>query len=142
MPSPIPPGRSRFATAMAPRPDDIDMNGHVHASKYLDYVLAARYDQMARCYKMPMDDFIQAGLGWYVQTSHMEFKRALMLNDAFVVTTWIQDFFRRSVRVHFEITKRETDKLSAEGYFEYALINLKTGRAETIPEWIVEKYAI
>ena len=47
------PLRSRFETEMPVRPDDIDMNQHVHNSRYFDYVLAARYDQMARCYRMP-----------------------------------------------------------------------------------------
>jgi len=51
-------GRTRFETELTVRPDDIDMNQHVHSSRYQDYVLAARYDQMARCYKMPMEEFI------------------------------------------------------------------------------------
>ena len=54
---------STFETDVAIRPDDIDMNNHVHNSKYLDLVLAARYDQMTRCYKMSMDEFIAMGLG-------------------------------------------------------------------------------
>jgi len=39
---------SIFATEIIIRPDDIDMNDHVHNTKYLDYVLAARYDQMQK----------------------------------------------------------------------------------------------
>ena len=57
------PGKTRFETELHVRPDDIDMNQHVHSSRYQDYVLAARYDQMARCYKVSMDEFTQAGLG-------------------------------------------------------------------------------
>ena len=34
--------RTKFETEMQVRPDDIDMFQHVHSSKYLDYVLAAR----------------------------------------------------------------------------------------------------
>ena len=45
---------SKFTTEMQVRPDDIDMNRHVHSSRYLDYVFAARFDQMERCYKMSM----------------------------------------------------------------------------------------
>ena len=73
---------SRFETELQVRPDDIDMNQHVHGSRYFDYVLAARYDQMARCYKMAMDEFTAAGLGWFVKTSHMEYKRPLCLGEA------------------------------------------------------------
>ena len=42
-------GRTKFETELQVRPDDIDVNQHVHGSRYFDYVLAARYDQMARC---------------------------------------------------------------------------------------------
>ena len=47
---------------MQVRPDDIDMNRHVHSSRYLDYVLAARFDQMERCYKMSMQAFMELSL--------------------------------------------------------------------------------
>ncbi len=33
---------SKFETELQVRPDDIDMNQHVHGSRYMDYVLAAR----------------------------------------------------------------------------------------------------
>ena len=87
-------GRSKFETELQVRPDDIDMNRHVHASRYLDYVLAARFDQMARCYMMSMEEFMQAGLGWYVRTAHLEFKRPLDLGDHFIVRTWVEEFLK------------------------------------------------
>ncbi len=52
---------SKFETELQVRPDDIDMNQHVHNTRYLDYVLAARYDLMERCYKMNMAEFIALG---------------------------------------------------------------------------------
>jgi len=63
---------SRFETELQVRPDDIDMNQHVHNSRYFDYVLAARYDQMARCYGMSMEEFLKAGCSWVVKTAHLE----------------------------------------------------------------------
>ena len=35
---------SKFETELQVRPDDIDMYQHVHSSRYMDYVLAARFD--------------------------------------------------------------------------------------------------
>ena len=67
MDTPTVPLRSKFESEMQVRPDDIDMNRHVHNSRYFDYVLAARYDQMARCYGMPMEEFIRHGFGWVVK---------------------------------------------------------------------------
>ena len=35
---------SKFETELTVRPDDIDLYQHVHSTRYLDYVLAARFD--------------------------------------------------------------------------------------------------
>jgi len=140
--APVPLGRSKFDTELQVRPDDIDMNQHVHASRYMDYVLAARYDQMERCYRMSMEEFIRAGYGWYVRTGHIEYKRPLGLGDHFTVRTWIDDLLKDGVLVRFEIFRKKTGKLSCDGHFHYTMINLKTGRAEIIPDWIIEKYSI
>ncbi len=142
-PSPqLPLGRTKFETELQVRPDDIDMNQHVHGSRYFDYVLAARYDQMERCYKMPMQQFIEAGFGWYVKTAHLEYKRALGLGERFMVRTWVDAIRRSEVAVKFEIVRKSNSKLCCDGYFDYTMISLKSGRAETIPDWIVQKYAI
>jgi acyl-CoA thioester hydrolase len=134
--------RTKFETQLQVRPDDIDMNQHVHGSRYFDYVLAARYDQMARCYKMPMEEFTKQELGWVVKTAHVEYKRALRLGDSFVVRTWVENIARTDVTVHFEMFRGSNGKLCCEGYFAYTMVSLKTGRAEVIPEAIIERYAI
>lgn len=133
---------TKFETELQVRPDDLDMNAHVHSSRYLDYVLAARYDQMERCYQMPMEEFLAQGFGWVVRTAHVEFKRPLGLGERFLVRTWIAELAKHTVKVHFEIVKTKTGKLASDGWFDYTMIALKTGRAEKIPDWIVAKYSI
>lgn len=133
---------STFETELQVRPDDIDMNQHVHNSKYFDYVLAARYDQMERFYKMSMEEFIKLGYGWVVRTAHIEYKRPLGLGDRFIVRCNIEEMLKDGVRLHFQIKKKENGKVACEGWFDYAMINLKTGRAEAIPDFIKEKYSI
>lgn len=127
---------------MQVRPDDIDMNQHVHNSRYFDYVLAARYDQMERCYKMPMAEFLKLGFGWVVRTAFIEYKRPLGLGDVFTVRTWIDEVQENGVVVHFEIMKKASGKLSCDGYFRYIMVNMDTGRAEKIPEWIIQRYSV
>jgi len=133
---------SKFETELQVRPDDIDMNNHVHNTRYLDYVLAARYDQMDRCYKMNMDEFLKLGYSWVVNTTHVEHKRPLRLGEKIIVRTWIDELVKDGVKVRFEIFKKENNKLSCEGYIHYTMVNQKTGRGEIIPEWIVAKYSI
>jgi acyl-CoA thioester hydrolase/thioesterase-3 len=135
---------SKFETQMQVRPDDIDLFQHVHSSRYMDYVLAARYEQMARCYGMSWEEFIKRGLGWYLTATTMNFLRPLGLGDRFIVRTWIEEFLAddAGVRVGFEIEKEETGKRCFNGHAEYRLINLTVNRAVRIPEDIKAKYCI
>ena len=133
---------SKFETEMQVRPDDIDMNQHVHNSRYFDYVLAARYAQMERCYQMPMEEFIKLGFGWVIKTALVEYKRPLGLGDRFIVRTWIEEIYKDGVKVHFEIIRKESNKRACDGYFHYVMVDLKSGRAAVIPDWIIQKYSV
>jgi len=137
-------GKTKFETELIVRPDDIDMNQHVHASRYQDYVLAARYDQMARCYKMSMEEFYKEGLGWYVRAAHLDYKRSLVMGDQMLVRTWVESISGSLIKVQFEIHRRvgERLKIACDGWFDYSMVSLATGRAEPIPDWILAKYSI
>jgi acyl-CoA thioester hydrolase/thioesterase-3 len=118
------------------------MNSHVHNSKYFDYVLAARYDQMKRCYDMSMEKFGELGFGWVVKVAHIEYKRPLGLGDSMLVRTKIAEIFESGVRVEFDIVKRSNRKVSCSGFFDYTMIELATGRSATISEEIRRKYSV
>ena len=131
-----------YESELRVRPDDIDMYNHVHNSKYFDYVLAARYDQMERCYGMAMEKFMERGFGWVVRTAHVDYKRALTMGDYFIVKTGIDSIDEKCCRVKFEITNKGTGKLSCDGWFDYTMIDMVTGRSAKIPRDIIEHYMI
>jgi len=133
---------STFETIVPVRPDDIDMNRHVHGAKYFDYVLAARYDQMERCYRMSMEAFLERGLSWVVKASYMEYKRALGIGDRAVVRTCVASIDGSEVKVEFTIVKETDGKLVARGWFAYVLVKAANGRPQQIPEDIIELYSI
>ncbi|WP_442890146.1 acyl-CoA thioesterase [Congregicoccus parvus] len=133
---------AKFETELQVRPDDIDMFNHVHSSRYMDYVLAARYEQMARCYGMPWEEFIRMGMGWYLVSTQMNFKRPLGLGERFVVRTWVEAFRRDGVKVGFEIERKQSGKRCCDGWADYTLIDLASGRAKTIPDEVRARYTI
>ena len=133
---------ARFETELQVRPDDIDMYQHVHSSRYMDYVLAARFDQMQRCYKMPMVEFQKRGYGWFMAATQMNFRRPLGLGDRFIVRTWIEKFTLIGVKVQFQIVRQTDQQPSCDGWFDYVLISLETARAVRLPSDIRAKYAI
>lgn len=133
---------SKFKTEYTVRPDDIDMFNHVHNSRYFDYVLAARYDQMRDFYGMTMEEFIENGFGWVVQTAHINYKRAMKMGNKFSVETGIETINHKGSRVSFEIKILQSDKIACDGWFDYTLIDLKTGKAAPVTPMMVEKYSI
>jgi len=133
---------STFESELQVRPDDIDMNGHVHNSKYLDYVLAARFDQMKRCYGMSMEEFLERGLSWYVRAAFIQHKRPLHMGDQMLVRTRVSELRSRGVKVDFEIIKQGDGKTSAKGYFDYVMVSSDTGRPQVIDKDIAEKYSV
>jgi acyl-CoA thioester hydrolase/thioesterase-3 len=133
---------SVFESEIVIRPDDIDMNDHVHYTKYLDYVLAARYDQMQKDYKMSMSEFHQLDYNWIVSETHIEYKRALKLGDKIIVKTQIDSVNGAQSKVKFWIVKKENGKTASEGYLLYTMISKKTGKPVRIPEEIIKKYSV
>ena len=131
---------STFETEFRVRPDDIDMYNHVHNSRYFDYVLAGRYDQMERCYGMGMDKFIERGFGWLVRTVYMDYKRPLKISDYFLVKTGIESLDEKLCRVNFTITGKATGKTCCDGWFDFVLIDLKTGKGVSIPADVITHY--
>ncbi len=133
---------STFETVVPVRPDDIDMNNHVHNSIYFDYVLTARYDQMERCYKMSMEEFLERGFSWVVKAAYIEHKRALLISDSAVVRTRVDEMKERGVKVSFEILKKSDNKLVAKGWLDYVMVAAATGRPQIVPDDIRAKYSV
>jgi len=133
---------SIFETELKVRPDDIDMFNHVHNSKYFDYVLAARYEQMEKFYNMPMEEFLKSGFGWVVRTAYVDFKRPLILGDVVKVRTGILTINEKGCRVQFEIENARTKKIASDGWFDYVMIDTSTGKGAKVSEEMIKAYTI
>lgn len=133
---------SIFETELPVRPDDIDMFNHVHNSKYLDYVLAARYEQMDRCYGMSWESFAEQGYGWVVSRVDVRFKRPLIMGDVTKIRTGILEINAKGCTVQFEIENKRTGKISSDGIFEYVMIDLATGKGMKVLPEMIESYSI
>ena len=131
-----------FSSEIKVRPDDIDMNNHVHNTKYLDYVQTARFEQMRDFYKMPMEEYHSKGLNWFASLAHIEYKRALKLNEIAIVKTQMGEVNGAQVTVNFWIENKTTKKIVAEGYIIYTLISINSGRPVRIPEEVIERHSI
>ena len=131
-----------FSTEIKVRPDDIDLNNHVHNAKYLDYVQAARFEQMTNNYKMPMVEFVEKGYNWVSSAAHIDWKRPLKLGDTAIVKTQMDSVNGAQCKVNFWIENKATNKLVSEGHFIYTMVSVKSGRPVRITDEIIERYSI
>ena len=131
-----------FSSEIKVRPDDIDLNNHVHNAKYLDYVQAARFEQMSNNYKMPMEEFVKKGFNWVSSAAHIDWKRPLKLGDTAIVKTQMDSVNGAQCKVNFRIENKVTNKLVSEGHFIYTMISVKSGRPVRITDEIIERYSI
>ena len=133
---------SIFETEIIVRPDDIDMNNHVHNSKYLDYIQTARFVQMRDNYKVPMEEYLSLGFNWFASAVHLEYKRALKFGDIALVKTQIDEWSGARVTINVWVYNKATNKIVAEGKMLYTLVSLTSGRPVRIPESIIERHMI
>lgn len=133
---------SVFETELIVRPDDIDMNNHVHNSKYLDYIQTARFIQMRDCYKVPMEEYIERGLNWFASEVHLQYKRQMKFGDIAVIKTQVGDWSGAQVTINVWVYNKTTNKVCVEGKMLYTLVSLTSGRPVRIPEDIIERHKI
>lgn len=133
---------SEYLSQVQVRPDDIDLFGHVHSAKYLDYFLAARFEQMQNNYECGMDEFLSKGLGWFLQDFDISFKRQLKLGEIALVYTRIISLEKTGSVVGFRMLNSKTQKLVAEGKGKFALVDIQSSRATTVPEWVIQRYSL
>ena len=132
----------RFESRLKVQPRDIDINGHVHHSVYLDYLLAARFDQMERCYGMSMDAFLEMGYTWVARRYEIEYKIPVLLGDDVIVRTWVDRFGKVSVVVRFEMESANTRRCAAKGSATYVLVDIRNNKPAKLPEAAVQKYSV
>ena len=133
---------SIFETEIIVRPDDIDMNNHVHNSKYLDYIQTARFIQMRDNYKVPMEEYIEKGLNWFASEVQLKYKREMKFGDIAVVKTQVGEWSGAQVTINVWVYNKATNKVCVEGKMFYTLVSLTSGRPTRIPDDIIERHKI
>ncbi len=138
----MPLNRNEYMSVVDVRPDDIDLFGHVHSSKYMDYFLAARFVQMQENYGLGMPEFLSKQLGWFLKDFDISYKRQVKLGDKVRVYTRIHDWTKGVSTVAFRMELASTQKEVCSGKGAFALVDLNTGRNIPIPDWVIERYSI
>ena len=64
------------------------------------------------------------------------------MGQEFSVETGIDSMNSRGCRVSFEIKINETSKVACNGWFDYVLIDIKTGKSATVTQKMIDQFSI
>lgn len=85
---------------------------------------------------------MSSGYGWVVRTAHIDYKRALVMGQEFSVETGIESINSKGCRVTFEIKMAKNNKIACDGWFDFILIDIKTGRSRHVTQEMIDHYSI
>lgn len=116
---------------------DLDFYGHVNSKHYIDFVATARLNFMQRDLKTSIEEIAKKNIGFFLIRSIINFKRPIVGLQRVLVTSHVQTVRDNSVlEIPFEIKSTDGVRLFSDGVLEFALIDMKTMRKTTAPDWL------
>ncbi len=137
-PPPPPPGAVSWRRRVEWR--DIDPMGHLNNAVYLSYTEEAAIEAGAR-YGVTHAGSTQAGIGWAVKRSRIEYLQPAQAGDELEVRTWLGSVRQASAERHYAIFRGSQQGLLARAQTLWLTVDLRTGRPRRIPGWMREAFA-
>jgi acyl-CoA thioester hydrolase len=107
---------------------DCDVHGHLHNTRYVDYVLDARDDQLRTYYNFDMLELARStGLGWFVAMNQARFYEPARMGALVRVVTRLIAFDR----LRFSMEGRmygQSERLSALVWCTFRVVDLRAGQ--------------
>jgi len=114
--------------------DDLDDLNHVNNVRYVQWI----QDISKEHWQAKASTTMQEDVIWVVLSHHIEYKRAAIINDPIIISTYIDSSSgAKSIRI-VEMKHRKTNKLLVRSSTEWCLLDSKSYRPIRIPDEIKE----
>ena len=112
---------------------DTDHEGVVYYANYLRWFEMGRTEILRR-YGFDYSDIEKRDLIVPVVEVKCIYKQSAKYNDVIIIKTTIENIGKSSIKFHYEIIRKNDNKLLAEGYTVNVFVNTKTMKSTKIPE--------
>jgi acyl-CoA thioester hydrolase len=112
---------------------DTDHEGVVYYANYLRWFEMGRTEILRR-YGFDYSDIEKRDLIVPVVEVKCIYKQSAKYNDIIIIKTTIENIGNSSIKFHYEIIRKNDNKLLAEGYTVNVFVNTKTMKSTKIPE--------
>lgn len=121
---------------------DCDPIGHLNNSKYLDYMLNAREDQVEKHYGFTYQDIInQTGSIWVTIQNEIAYLKEVRYNEVVDISSKIITIGERTATIEMMMRNPETGMVNAVLWTTVIFFNLKTRKTEDLPDHLHALFA-
>ena len=123
--------KKQLESRMKVRFPDCDPFNHLHNSRYIDYMITAREDQVLEHYELDLHRLaLQQGIGWVSAKTEISYLKPAYLNELVTIETRVLHMSEKSLL--FEALMWNEDKTVLKSVMWTRLVhyNIKTGKSQ------------
>jgi len=119
-----------LSSATVVRFQDCDPYQHLNNTKYLEYFINAREDQVLDAYDLDIYNVaITQGIGWVTAQNQIAYIQAAVMKEKVEITSKIIQFAPRAMSVEFQMLNAETGQLKAFMWSKFVHIDMRTTKS-------------
>ena len=115
---------------------DTDKMQFVYNGKYLEYFEAGR-TEMLREIGLPYNVLEKKGYQLPVLEAHIKYHRPAFYDDIIIIKSVLKEFPSLKIHIDYELIRKETNEVIAEGYTIHIFMNQKTKKAVRPPDFFL-----
>ncbi len=121
---------------------DCDPYGHLYNSKYIDYFMNAREDQLLENYKLDIYGLTETeGIGWVVAQNQVAYLQPALLMEKVWITSKLIEFSPKLLTVEFEMWNPDESVLKALMWSRFVHYDLKSRRSTVHAQKYMDMFA-
>jgi YbgC/YbaW family acyl-CoA thioester hydrolase len=130
-----------FTRSFRVRWSELDASGTVSTANYLRYLLETAWD-WGTAIGWDADYSQNTDVLWLIRDTEIRFLQPLRHNDEFDFTIWMVHWQRVRGTRCFELTRKESGEVIAQGTQQVVYVDAKTGRPINLPEEEIVKFRL
>jgi acyl-CoA thioester hydrolase len=116
---------------------DTDQMQFVYNGKYLEYFEVGR-TEMLREIGLPYSTLEKEGYQLPVLEAHVKYHHPAFYDEVLIIKSFLKEYPLLKIHIDYEILKKETEELVAEGFTIHAFIKKETKKVCRPPEIFVQ----
>lgn len=120
---------------------DCDPFNHLNNSKYIDYLINAREDQIEKEYDLDVYAHIKNNqAGWVVTSHQIAFLKPAFLMEEVTIESQLMSFDENKLQVEMRMMDKSGQKLKSLLWTQFTYVDLKTQQKASHPKYLMELF--